>query len=71
MGGDITLGLVEGTGMLAGRVEGIDIDNKLSLFGWEVKYYNEDQTLKDGSYTIRNIRFRPESYLEVYFHEPD
>lgn len=71
VGGGISLFLVEGTGILAGRVEGIDIDNKLSSFGWEVKPCNKDHSPAPQSYNIQNIRFRPESYLEVYFHESD
>lgn len=51
--------------MLAGRVEGIDAKNKIAFFQWKVTYYDGDQSILDGSYTIKNIQFRPESYLEV------
>jgi len=71
LGGNMPLFLVEGTEILAGRVEGIDVKNKIASFQWKVTNYDEDQSILDGSYTIKNIQFRPESYLEVYLYEPD
>lgn len=66
-GGYIPLSMVEGKG-LTGRVDGIDIQNHMTGFLWQVDYYDEDGSLKDASYRISNVRFTTESYLEVTFH---
>lgn len=65
-GGGFPLYLIEGTQITTGRVEGEDVKSHITGFTWKVDRYDENHNLKDGSYTIKNIQFNTESYLQVY-----
>jgi len=69
-GGGFPLYLIEGKQITTGRVEGEDVESHITGFTWKVERYDENHNLKDGSYTIKNIQFNTESYLQVYFTYP-